>query len=237
MASTRLLKAESTKAIQNQKENERFQHLHRRKRTLVLSDPKKSTWFKASALFGIISPILTLTLIFLAISEAPWFSWTANALSDLGVHAESSALFNSGLIIGGILNIIFAFGVLRFYQNRTIGKAGTLFLILAGIFLASIGIFPETTPNNIHYIVSVGFFSTLPLSLFIQSTALISTNTHRKLGTFTLLIAVIAIIPWAIWTPLKPYEGVAIPELISALAAATWSIIIGAILLKGKQFA
>lgn len=184
-----------------------------------------------------ISPILTFILIDLAIFYAPWFSWTGNALSDLGVHEESAALFNSGLIIGGILNIIFAFGVMRFYQNQTVGKDGTFFLLLAGIFLASIGIFPETAPNNIHYIVSVAFFAAFPMSLLIQSVALMQTPKNRKLGIFTLAIAIIAIIPWAIWMPLKPYEGVAIPELVSATAAATWSIIMGLTLLRGKQAA
>ncbi|HVP40864.1 MAG TPA: DUF998 domain-containing protein [Candidatus Krumholzibacteriaceae bacterium] len=189
-----------------------------------------------SALFGVISPILTLILISLAISQASsWFSWTGNALSDLGVHEKSAALFNSGLIIGGMLDTIFAFGVIHFYQNQTIGRGGAFFLLLAGIFLASIGIFPETAPNNIHYIVSVAFFAAFPMSLLIQSVALLSTPMYRKLGAFTLVMAIIAVIPWAIWTPLKPYRGVAIPELISALAAATWSIGMGTTLLREKQ--
>ncbi len=202
-----------------------------------MSSSKPLISLKLSAYFGMISPILTFILIDLAIFYAPWFSWTGNALSDLGVHEESAALFNSGLIIGGILNIIFAFGVMRFYQNQTVGKDGTFFLLLAGIFLASIGIFPETAPNNIHYIVSVAFFAAFPMSLLIQSVALMQTPKNRKLGIFTLAIAIIAIIPWAIWMPLKPYEGVAIPELVSATAAATWSIIMGLTLLRGKQAA
>lgn len=202
-----------------------------------MSDSKSFTFFWASGLFGIISPIITLILIGLAISQASWFSWTGNALSDLGIYEESAVLFNSGLIIGGILNVIFAFGVLRFYKNQTVGRDGAFFLLLTGIFLASIGIFPETTPNNIHYIVSVAFFAAFPMSLLIQSTALMQTLKNRKLGVFTLIIAITAVIPWAIWMPLRPYEGVAIPELVSAIAAATWSIVMGLTLQRGKQAA
>ncbi|HVP92569.1 MAG TPA: DUF998 domain-containing protein [Acidobacteriota bacterium] len=191
---------------------------------------------KLKAYCGIISPILTFIFISLAISQtSSWFSWTGNALSDLGIHEESAVLFNSGLIIGGVLNIVFAFGVMRFYQNQTVGRDGAFFLLLAGIFLASIGIFPETAPNNIHYIVSVAFFAALPMSLLIQSAALLSASARRKLGAFTLIMAVATVIPWAIWVPLKPYRGVAIPELISALAAATWSIGMGTTLLREKQ--
>lgn len=188
--------------------------------------------------FGIISPIFTFILIGLAISQSStWFSWTGNALSDLGVHDESAVLFNSGLIIGGILTVIFAFGVMRFYQNRTVGRDGAFFLLLAGIFLASIGVFPETAPNNIHYIVSVAFFAAFPMSLLIQSVALLSTSAYRKLGAFTLIMAITAVIPWTIWMPLKLYRGVAIPEFVSALAAATWSIVMGLTLLREKQAA
>jgi hypothetical membrane protein len=186
-----------------------------------------------ASILGIISPILTFTLISLAISQASsWFSWTENALSDLGVHEESAALFNSGLIIGGILNTIFAFNVIRYYGNQTVGRDGAFFLLLAGIFLASIGVFPENSPNNVHYIVSLAFFAALPLSLLIQSTALMQTPANRKLGAFTLIIALTTIIPWAIWFPLRPYKDVAIPELVSALAAATWSMTMGMSLLQ-----
>jgi hypothetical membrane protein len=201
-----------------------------------LSDSKSFAGFWASGLFGIISPILTFIFIGLAISQASlWFSWTGNALSDLGVHEESALLFNSGLVVGGILNIVFAFGVMRFYQNQTIGRYGTFFLVLAGIFLASIGIFPETAPNNMHYLVSVAFFAAFPVSLLIQSAALLSTPAHKRLAAFTIIMAITAIVPWAIWLPLKPYRGVAIPELVSALAAATWSIIMGSTLLRKNK--
>ncbi|MDH7595890.1 MAG: DUF998 domain-containing protein [Candidatus Bathyarchaeia archaeon] len=174
-----------------------------------------------------LSPVLAFVLIGLAISGASWFSWSENALSDLGVHDESALLFNSGLILSGILTVIFAFGVIRFYGAKTVGRSGAFFLLLAGIFLAAIGVFPETAPNNIHYIVSVAFFAALPLSLFIQTAALISSTESRNFGVFTLVMGIIALSSWAIWAALKPYRGVAIPELVSAIAAALWSISMG----------
>jgi hypothetical membrane protein len=190
---------------------------------------------RLAGVFGIVNPLLTFTLIGLAIVQTgSWFVWTENALSDLGVHAESAMLFNPALIIGGILTIIFAYGVIHFYQNQTIGRSGAFFLLLAGIFLTSIGVFPENSPNNIHYIVSVAFFSILALSLFIQSAALLLTPTHRKLGIFTLIMALIAATTWIIWMPLEPYKGVAIPETISGIAGAAWSIVMGAKLLRTK---
>jgi len=185
--------------------------------------------------FGVLSPVLAFVLIGLAISRASWFSWSENALSDLGVHDESALLFNSGLILSGILTVIFAFGVIRFYGTKAVGRSGAFFLLLAGVFLAAIGVFPETTPNNIHYIVSVAFFAAFPLSLFIQTAALIPSTESRNLGVFTLVMAIIALSSWVIWTALKPYRGVAIPELVSAIAAALWSITMGVKLIRQAE--
>ncbi|MGQ9565715.1 MAG: DUF998 domain-containing protein [Candidatus Bathyarchaeales archaeon] len=192
----------------------------------------KKSFNKMAGVFGVASPVLAFVLIGLAISRAAWFTWTGNALSDLGVHEESAWLFNSGLFLSGILTVIFAFGVIRFYGTKAAGRSGAFFLLLAGVFLAAIGVFPETAPNNIHYIVSVAFFSALPLSLFLQSLTLITSTAGRSLGTFTLVMAIIALLPWVIWTAFKPYSGVAIPELVSAIAAALWSITMGIKLMR-----
>jgi hypothetical membrane protein len=39
---------------------------------------------RLAGLRGIVSPIVTLTLIFSAIAQSPWFGWHDNALSDMG---------------------------------------------------------------------------------------------------------------------------------------------------------
>ena len=69
---------------------------------------------KLSGLCGIIGPTAAILMIFLAVSRAPWFSWTDNALSDLGV-SEVAYLFNSAVIFAGVLNFFFALGVKRAY--------------------------------------------------------------------------------------------------------------------------
>jgi len=70
---------------------------------------KNVDWLKISGVSGVLAPLVAFTLISLAITSHPQFSWTGNALSDLGVvEGVTAVLFNSGLIIGGILAIIFA---------------------------------------------------------------------------------------------------------------------------------
>jgi hypothetical membrane protein len=79
--------------------------------TLKLAEFKDVS-LKAAGLCGVATPIIVLPLILLSISYSPWFSWTRNALSDLGVH-EAAILFNSSLMIGGVLALAFAFGLMQ----------------------------------------------------------------------------------------------------------------------------
>jgi hypothetical membrane protein len=59
-------------------------------------------------LIGILIPIILIIFIFSAITMAPWFSWTDNAISDLGESGVPSAtFFNYGIIITGFLLLIF----------------------------------------------------------------------------------------------------------------------------------
>ena len=122
----------------------------------------EDVWLKAARLCGLIAPIIVLPLILLSISYSPWFSWTRNALSDLGVH-EVAILFNSALMIGGVLALIFAFGLMQILHKSKMGFTGTLALIAAAISLFAVGFFPETA-GRIHFYVSVAFFTLMIIS-------------------------------------------------------------------------
>jgi len=76
-----------------------------------LSKSKRVTIMRLAGFCGLTNPVIVFMLIALSISYSPWFSWTENALSDLGVHGIAAILFNSGLIIGGVLAITFAIGL------------------------------------------------------------------------------------------------------------------------------
>jgi hypothetical membrane protein len=170
---------------------------------------------------GILTPIIVLTLILLAIYYSPWFSWTENALSDLGVQGTAAILFNSSLIVGGVLTIIFAIGLREILLNRTLGQIGTLIFILDGVMLCAIGIFPETA-GVIHFYVSVAFFVLLPVSLFLNGVAMMQESSERKTGLFTITAGIVAATVWML-----EWSAVAIPETITALAAFVWSIVLG----------
>ncbi|MEM0488295.1 MAG: DUF998 domain-containing protein [Candidatus Bathyarchaeia archaeon] len=175
-----------------------------------------------SRICGIISPVFTFTCIMLAITSYPEFSWTNNALSDLGtVEGFTGTIFNLGLLTGGFLALIFALG-LFIIQKNILGKLGSLVFALAAISLSMIGIFPENI-EPIHYHVSVAFFTLAPIALIILSVAFIQAG-KKKLGLFTLFMALTAAVIWIYHWTFGFGANVAIPETLSALALSAWVI-------------
>ena len=106
-----------------------------------------------------------------------------------------------------------------------IGKIGAIVFVSASLALEGIAAAPENV-RPFHYAFSVAFFTLMPIAfLVIAGYYLII---HQKvLAFFTLLVAVIAAAPWVLFFTIHYAEGVAIPELVSALAGAVWTVVIG----------
>ncbi len=176
---------------------------------------------KLSGLCGIIGPTTAILMIFLAVNRAPWFSWTDNALSDLGV-SEVAYLFNSAVIFAGVLNFVFAMGVNRVFGQDRLSKIGSLILVLGGTSLGLVGVFTEDTPV-IHSLVAMGYFVLFPVALIILGYSL--RNIDRKYGVFTILSGVLAF--GGIFGLMGFYRGLAIPEIVEAVILALWTASMG----------
>ena len=181
---------------------------------------------KIAGLCGVVSPIISLSFIALAIAYTPQFNWFTWALSDLGVH-EVASIFNSGLIVGGILTTIFAIGLMQILRKQVLGFLGSFTLILSAISLCAIGVFPESA-GRIHLYVSISFFALLAISLLIIGAALVQESSQRYLGLYSILTVVVAVMA----AIAVPHKGAAIPEIIGALAASVWSIVFSIKLFK-----
>jgi len=183
---------------------------------------------KASGICCLIAPIVALSMIGLAVSEAPWFSWRENALSDLGV-GQTASTFNSGLMLGGILLLLGAPGLAILVFKDRLARIGVGLFTLACIWLLCIGIFPESA-GRIHFIVSVGFFTFLSLSLIVLGLAMVRSKARwaRFHALLALVLGVTAALAWTL-----PHRGVAIPEIISSVAGSVWIAGLGARLLQG----
>jgi hypothetical membrane protein len=190
-----------------------------------------SRQLKISGIVGLAMPFLTFGFILSAVASWSQFSWINNALSDLGVQNGITAmLFNAGLVISGFLFIIFAAGLFRFFGNNFLGKVGGAVFVFACVMLIAIGIFNEHFKPT-HYLVSVGFFVLMPISLLILVVAFWVDGKHN-LSVFTFALALIAAAVWVFEFTVQYVPGVAVPEFVSGLAGAAWVMVLGYLMLK-----
>ena len=188
---------------------------------------RKNNLQRMGAASGIATPILAFTCILTAIASYPAFSWTNNALSDLGIiPGFTGAVFNFGLYSSGLFFFNFAvFGLLKYLGNDWIGKIGAVTFIATGLALTGIGVFPENAVPY-HYLFSLAFFILLPISLLVITGAFASKR-QAKMALFTLLTAAATALPWILYFSIHYVSGVAIPEFASALSGSVWLVVLG----------
>jgi len=199
-------------------------------------DSRKRGNLRIGGLTGILAPVLAFTCILLSVASDPKFSWTNNALSDLGVVAGvTGPLFNLGLYASGLLGLIFALlGLFSYLRKSLVGKVGASAFSAATIALIGIGVFNESFSGT-HYDFSVAFFVLAPISLFIIS-ASFAVAKEKWLSVFAVSIGVIAALPWLLLFAFTYVAGVAIPETISGLAVSAWIITLGSrMITQAKQ--
>ena len=189
----------------------------------------KKKFIKISGLSGILLPILTITLLILALQQASWFSWTGNAISDLGRSSSGILCFNFGLIIIGILLLIFSIG-LYFYLGGA--RVGPTMLAISSIYFIGIGFFPLPNPNHIDF--SGLFFIAFPLAFFVLGLQIFRNKCDFicKMGIFAIIIGAFSLLAPIF---LIFYNGIAIPEFIILTSAFIWCFAFGFKMLISKS--
>lgn len=176
---------------------------------------------RLAGLCGLLTPVLTLTLIFVAIALSPWFSWHDNALSDLGVSATPNP-FNAALLIGGGLYLVLVvFGVRGIIGPGRLARTGFGLLLLGAIALPLIGIFTETYGRT-HYYVAATYFLATPLGYVLIGRAWLRCGA-RLSGVLSIAAGVAAL--FAI--TLVPHRRIAVPEILAATLMGAWTFSIG----------
>ena len=161
------------------------------------------------------------SVLIISIQNAQWFSWTDNAISDLGRPEHGMPFFNLALGFIGILLLLFSIGLVTSLKKERIGPT---ILALSSIYFIGIGIFPLPDPNHID--VSGLFFIAFPLSFLILGLQLYKRNNVfvRKMGRFALIIGIISALSPII---LLFYEGIATPEVIIIFPGFIWCFFYG----------
>jgi hypothetical membrane protein len=150
--------------------------------------------------------------ILLATAVSPTFSWTASALSDLGVAAPTALLFNGGLVLGGLLALGYTGALWRSARPVAVVYA------LCACALVGVGAFPSDTAP--HVPAAVAFFALLAATLALDGLRRRTTATGRA----SLLLAAVSVAAWPLWFATGLGSGVAVPELVGALSLAAWVV-------------
>jgi len=194
---------------------------------------KNSTnWLRLVAgLCGVIVPVFTIGLILTAIALSPWFSWQDDALSDLGV-SPAALVFNTALIVGGLLNVGLALGVGQWAGPGWLSRLGSVILLVAAVLLSLIGVFTEDI-RLVHRTVAAGYFLLTPVSYLLLGTAWLWRGA-RVAGILTVAAGIAALALIAL-TPHHVAHGIAVPEILAALIISCWSFSTGVILLADSS--
>ena len=195
---------------------------------------RKNTLLLSGGGSGVTAPIVAFTCILISIASYPAFSWTNNALSDLGIISGiTGPVFNFGLYCSGFLVLKFAaFGLFK-YLGSLVGRIGATTFVATAVVLIGIGFAPENVVLY-HYLFSVAFFTLLPISLFIITVAF-AFKRQTKLALFTLLTAAAVATPWILQFTFHYVQGVAIPEFASSIAGSVWTVVLGYNILKAAS--
>lgn len=185
---------------------------------------------KIAGVCGIASQFVALAILLFAVLKSPWFSWTENDISVLGVNGSATTLVNSGFILTGVLSLIFAIGLRRNLLTSRLGQSGMASLVLGSIMISAIGIFPRTIGLP-HDVASVAAYIFITLALFLVGVSAL-TASHIVWGLLSLagsvIMVVFQLVPW-------PWSGGSIPQLLISLPWSILTIILGVGLLLGFQ--
>jgi len=165
------------------------------------------------SLFGVAGSLVAYVFIGVSIASAPWFSWWNNALSDLGyaLRSESAPYFNFGLLLTGLLIVVYTVTVFWKYAKYT-----SLFLFATAFALQIVAVFDEVY-GHLHGTVSVIFFVFMILSCLVYAV--------EKRSVFGALSFIIGLGTWILYWGKIYQAGIAVPEIISATAAMSLVIL------------
>lgn len=170
-------------------------------------------WARAA---GLTAPPLTIGSILAATLLSPTFSWTESALSDLGAAPETAAVFNGGLIAGGLIGVAYAVALVRSTDGvaRAVLVAAYV-LTLAG--LVGVGLFPSGRP--LHVPAAAAFY--LGGTATMAADGVSRPLTRAGVGALCCTGGHLA--GWALWAGgVRPGPGLALPELWGALLFGSW---------------
>ncbi len=182
---------------------------------------------------GILGSTLPLVMVLSATFLSSWFSWSTNALSEMGV-GEQAALFNSAVLIGGALNFLYALGLRHNLGGGKLTQVGVVSIMVSSISLALVGIF-TVDYLFFHGIVAFGYFMLTPVGFLLIGLGT-KEEKIKKLSFSCGIAALFAILVLPVLIlALSLGIGFAVPELVEGLVISVWTLLMSARLLAANR--
>ncbi len=174
---------------------------------------------RVAAVFGVLSILVSLKAIGAAILLSTRFSMATSALSDLGRAGwTTTAVFNGGLLVAGLLALPFAVVLAR--DARTLlHAAASVAFSLSAVSLALIGVFALPAPE--HGLVAIGFFLAFTVAFVLYGIGDVRAGARSR-GLATLALALVHVLGWVVWLGAGTPGGLAIPELVGSACLSAW---------------
>ncbi|ASJ09596.1 hypothetical protein A3L11_10280 [Thermococcus siculi] len=178
---------------------------------------------KLSAYVSLSLPFVFVVGLAIAVSQNPWFSFTNNALSDMGsIRNPVNYYFNGFLMVFAILGFIAAVGAFK--------KGLSYLMPLAMVFLFMVGVFPEEYAPHVpaavlFYVLAFADMAIVGIKLGRSGTGWGYAWSFLAVFTFALMLYLVKA---------EVFDGLAVPELIGAATILAWFVYVGILMLRSK---
>ncbi len=175
---------------------------------------------RAGAVSGIIGFIIFFVFSTTAMTLIPGYNFFTQFFSELGLQGLAAEFFNSGLILSGLLFVVFFLGLNEYFKTflkkakePLIAKIGIVLGVAASISLAGTGLFPATDSFS-HMIPTASFFIFAGFSVVLLSVYLYSLR-KKMIYIFPGIAVILIDIVFALYT-------IPIIQKIAVFAIALW---------------
>lgn len=177
---------------------------------------------RLSAALGVAAVLASFLCILTAVLTAPWFSWVANDLSDLGISdGPERWLFNYGLILTGLVGLGFLPALRATARNRA-HRLSLVPFAVAMVAVAGVGVFPadRLRPHALSAVTAYLAFMATPVVYGVGD--LLAGARNR--GAATIGSAVVHLGVWvlAVTSLRGTLTGIAVPEFLGAALFNAW---------------
>jgi hypothetical membrane protein len=187
----------------------------------------RNSWPLWGAVAGIVGSVeFAIMWTLAALTDGHWVIGVMT-LSELGGDRPGRWFFNIGVIVTGVLFVVFIRGLLRTLPRGLLTRIGTSLSFLGCIALIAIGVFPITTGTP-HTVASWAFFSLMILGLAfmvrpIRYTPSLGTG-HAILTAGVVALAIVLLV----------MTSVPLAEAATVIGLMVWGFAISATILLAR---